>query len=167
LVRPLSLPRRRFRPIRRLTRRDPAYQRPYQSCRPSVRVWTCRVPVPLLRRVFDIAVGKRRRSSEGSMSRLYACKLQPKRAFVERKPGELARPTVPRRSSGGRLRTAPPLTKWSSDGPLGRPEGGEGPSDAQLSQYANCRGFFMRLNGVEPSRVFPPTRPSKKWFEGV
>lgn len=37
---------------------------------------------------------------------------------------------------------------------------GEAPSESNLIDYVVCRGFVMRLNGVEPSRVFPPTRPS-------
>ena len=37
---------------------------------------------------------------------------------------------------------------------------GEAPSESYLVNCVVCRGFVMRLNGVEPSRVFPPTRPS-------
>lgn len=69
-VRPWPVPRLRFRPMRRFRRRDPTYQRPYQSWRPSERVWTCRVPMPLLRR-------RGTRAGDGgpdddAMGRLYA-----------------------------------------------------------------------------------------------
>src|ERR1044072_7311797 len=37
---------------------------------------------------------------------------------------------------------------------------GKAPSESHLIDCVVCREFVMRLNGVEPSRVFPPTRPS-------